>query len=299
MLFILSGTQPFGVVTPPPVTSISENPSTENEFSLPPVLLWSPLVTYADFFENNPIICTTCSTPLYHLYWNDGSCAYKNPRVIHDVENIVLLVSAVYVCGSGHKLVAHHNWILDMLPSKTGVPFLLLHRTGFTRRFVNIVDSFCQTGMNFYSLEAAISHARWQRFEEQKQIYLDTYRKATKDSNAVLEFPSFKDTGGKCLPSDDLLRECFIANFLISEDLYKKCIQSVNTGNSLSFDHTYKVCANIGYLRSDKKWVVQYDSVFLGMNDVGQIVSWKFSKGNSFDEIREVLHCLNNSSFSR
>ncbi len=241
---------------------------------------------------HNPILCETCYTQVCHSYWNDGTCQYKQPRVIHDVDTIVFLVSAVYTCAGGHKLVASDSRIVDKLPAKTSVPYLLLHKTGFTRRFVNLVDSLCRTGMNFYSLEAAISHARWQHFEEDKEIYSDINRKATENSNTIVEFPSFKDTAAKYLPSDDLLRECFISNFITSEDSYKRYIQSMNTGSSLSFDHTFKVAANIGYLRSDNKWVAQYDSVFLAMNKVGEIVSWKFSKGNSFHEIEPLLKCL-------
>ena len=253
------------------------------DFNLPAVLIWSPLVTYCDYFVHNSIVCETCCTKVHHSYWNDGSCSYKQPRLIHDVDNVVFLVSAVYTCENGHKLLATDSRLLNKLPSKTQIPFVLLHKTGFTRTFVNMVDSFCQTGMNFYSLEAAISHARWQRFEQNKEISLEMHKE---ESHVIA---SFQDSAAKYLPSDDLLRECFVANFLTNEHCYKTYIQSLNTGTALSFDHTYKVAANIGFLRSDNKWVTQYDSVFLGMNEIGQIVSWKFTKGNSFSEVKPML----------
>lgn len=40
----------------------------------------------------------------------------------------------------------------------------------------------------------------------------------------------------------------------------------------ISFDHTFKVAAGNGYLRSDGKWVHQYDNL---MNENGKIVSWQ------------------------
>ena len=41
--------------------------------------------------------------------------------------------------------------------------------------------------------------------------------------------------------------------FLNSENVYLKDISALPITNSLSFDHTFKVASNIGYLREDKK----------------------------------------------
>ena len=43
-------------------------------------------------------------------------------------------------------------------------------------------------------------------------------------------------------------------------------------GNSISFDHTFKIASNIGYTREDKKWI---DSAFLVLNDEGQLLTWQ------------------------
>ena len=90
-------------------------------------------------------------------YWNDGSSRYNQPRIIHDVDDFVLLVSSVYVCDGGHKLLAHDERVLKLLPKDT-IPFILLHQTGFTIRFVELCQSLCQTGMNFHSLQGVIGH---------------------------------------------------------------------------------------------------------------------------------------------
>ena len=62
----------------------------------------------------------------------------------------------------------------------------------------------------------------------------------------------------------------------------------------LSFDHTFKVAANIGYVRSDGKWVTLYNSVFIVMNEMGQIVAWKFTTSTSLDEVTFLLNNLHN-----
>ncbi len=59
------------------------------------------------------------------------------------------------------------------------------------------------------------------------------------------------------LPSFDLIAKCFLAKFREDENQYHFNIQSVDTGNSISFDHTFKVASNIGFLRKDNKWINQ------------------------------------------
>ena len=58
-------------------------------------------------------------------------------------------------------------------------------------------------------------------------------------------------------PSNDLLSKCFLARFLRDEQLYIREITSIDTSESISFDHTFKVATNIGYLHEDKVWVPQ------------------------------------------
>ena len=44
-------------------------------------------------------------------------------------------------------------------------------------------------------------------------------------------------------------------------------------GETISFHHTYKVATNIGYLREDKKWITEYDRLFLVHNGNRQIMN--------------------------
>ena len=75
----------------------------------------------------------------------------------------------------------------------------------------------------------------------------------------------------KYLPSDDIIGKCFLEN----EQYFKREIQCVDTGEDLSFDHTFKIATNIGFLHDDNKWVCQYDSVFLVFIVQGKIISWQ------------------------
>lgn len=76
---------------------------------------------------------------------------------------------------------------------------------------------------------------------------------------------------------------------------------SLKVTNHIRLDHTFKIASNIGYLCPDKKWVTLYNSIFIVLNEVSQIVTWQFTKTNSLDEVKPLLcnlkERIKNSSF--
>ena len=289
------GQQLSGVIHPPNSLHTHGTPCLE-DFLLPMVILWNPVLMYGTAFPSTGLSCSKCKRPCRMAYWNDGSSEHTQPRLIHDVEDVVLLVSAVYLCDEGHKTLAHDPTVFDMLPSKLVIPFILVYKSGFTVNFVNLCGSLCQSGMNFHSLEGVICHRRWEHFESRKKLYQCSIQLSLGDSSDH-HFPSFLDYHKKKhLPSDDTISQCFLKKFMEEENAYLSEIQSLHPGESLSIDHTFKIASNIGYVRSDKKWVCQYDSAFLVFNENGKIISWQFTKGTSFQSVRALLenivkHC--------
>lgn len=89
-------------------------------------------------------------------------------------------------------------------------------------------------------------------------------------------------------PSNDLLYKCFITDFILNKERYMSAMSKISA-ERISFDHTFKVASNIGYLRSDAKWVTQYNSVFIIMNENGMIMAWQFTKTTSMDEVQQLL----------
>ena len=71
-------------------------------------------------------------------------------------------------------------------------------------------------------------------------------------------------------PSNNVLSQFFLAGFLRDEHLYLREMMSIDT---ISFDHTFKVAANIGFLREDNVWIPQYDSLFIVLYKHGKIVT--------------------------
>lgn len=188
------------------------------------------------------------------------------------------------MCENGHKTLAHDARVLEVITCPSLVPFVLLHQTGFTKEFVDLCTSMCHSGMNFHSLEAVIGKTRWQHhINIMKQKYESLVQKCNN------ECPCFIDFDCKTVPSDDLIAKCFLAKFIEDDTKYRWNIQSVDTGTSISFDHTFKVASNIGFLRKDRKWVNQYDSAFFVFNSGGKILSWKFTQGTSFRQVKKLL----------
>lgn len=66
----------------------------------------------------------------------------------------------------------------------------------------------------------------------------------------------------------------------------------ISVGESISFDHTFKVATTIGYLREDGKWISQYDGLFIVLNRNGQVLTWQLTRGTSFAHVKTLLQHL-------
>ena len=76
-------------------------------YRIPPVILWNPLVqTQCD------LACPNCRSSLRTWRWNDGTSPHSMPRSIFSVQERVLLVSCVYLCGNHHQVIAHDPELL-------------------------------------------------------------------------------------------------------------------------------------------------------------------------------------------
>ena len=58
----------------------------------------------------------------------------------------------------------------------------------------------------------------------------------------------------------------------------------------LSCDHTFKTSKHVGVTREDDgKFVCQYQNVFLGLNENGEVLTWRFTKSTASSEIEDLL----------
>ena len=247
---------------------------------------------YPTLFPENSIPCPTCGSATEHSYWNDGSSTTAQPRLLHDIHNVVLLVSATYICQNNHRLMAHDESILKLLPDQRMTPFVLLHKAGFTSNFVDTCTALVTHGLNFYNIETFVIERRWESFEQQKQL-LSVHERLRGVSGSCIEF---WESQFSTVPSNNLISQCFLSRFLMNEKVYIKEMVEIPVGESISFDHTFKVAANIGYTREDGKWIHQYDSLFLVMGGHGKVITWQLTKGTKFTQVEALLQDLKSRS---
>jgi hypothetical protein len=132
---------------------------------LPHVILWNPLVQFADL----NLVCpeSECSAKMHTRSWKHGHTKGLQPRILHDVDYTILLVSALWCCDEGHSISSTDSRILQFVVQKTGFrPFILLHKTGFTSTFVTTVIELIHEGNSFSGIERIITRKR--------QLYVTT-----------------------------------------------------------------------------------------------------------------------------
>ena len=265
------------VVPAPPPYSI---PTTQNfsKLILPPVLVWDPYVSGLVRSKK----CVVCHENIERQGWKIGQSPAFEPRVLHAIDSVVVLVSSVYVCSNRHTYVTTDPRVLKLI-SPECIPFILLHKTGFLKNFVDKVIGLVKEGMCISAIERFIA----------------SQRKITETSLfsqlSALSFPSLAECNHilslviNPRPSNDILNKCFLAEFFLSEGKYNHAMSQLVAKDVISLDHTFKVAANIGYLRSDGKWVTQYNSVMIILNESGLVLGWQFTKTTSLDEVKDLF----------
>ena len=87
-----------------------QSSATVHQVCLLNVLLWHPLYLLRRLLPtSNRNVWETCPTEDCASHtavcrWSTGSSVGHSPRLLHGVNNIVLLVPAIYVCGNGHEV---------------------------------------------------------------------------------------------------------------------------------------------------------------------------------------------------
>ena len=83
-----------------------------NDF-IPDIILWDPIVQFGDLAAVLTK-CPDCAQSLERKEWQNKQQSGMQPRLLHDVDGIVLLVSRTYICATGHRFLSHDlkSWIV-------------------------------------------------------------------------------------------------------------------------------------------------------------------------------------------
>jgi hypothetical protein len=58
----------------------------------------------------------------------------------------------------------------------------------------------------------------------------------------------------------------------------------------LTCDHTFKVIKHIGVVRTgDKTFVSQFQNLFIGLDEHGEVVNWRLTKTTEFEQLEDLL----------
>lgn len=269
-----------------PFISIEANPVADINF-VPDIILWDPIVQFpCSAAAIQQCSSDNCGRPLERREWQNKQQSGLRPRIIHDVDRIVLLVSRRYMCASGHRFLSHDPQILERFPCASQIPFVLSHKSGLTMRCMSMVISLIAKGKKISTIESVLKQSR-------KETY---YRKLLCASvNPGIGFATFEEAfTGKMIPGRELLLSSFLVVFWRNEIFYRRRLHEISINQDwICCDHTFKSAMNIGIYQqktgSRAKWVKQFKALFLVLNDVGQTLTWKLVQDTSYDSLLEVL----------
>ena len=221
--------------------------------------------------------------------WKMGQTHSLQPRILHDCKCTVLLVAALYSCPFGHEVSSTDPRLMSQLPQEQ-IPFVLLHKTGFLKHFAASVLELVAQGMTFTHVERFVQNRR-QQFVTSLLLQVQQLHHQGISTDGLQQSTAVKLLSEPA-PSNDILNQCFLADFFENRDAYNLHMSLLPIKEFISLDHTFKVASNIGFLRSDGKWVTLYNSVFIAMNEHGQVVTWQFTSSTSLDEVKPQLETL-------
>ena len=155
------------VIHPLQFPSLTSEQSTSGDLSyliLPHVILWNPLIQFESLIT---IVCPEggCNLQLQTNYWKYGQNKGSHPRIVHDLDYTVVLVSAVWCCDKGHNISSMDPRIVQHLVERTGFqPFILFHKKGF-HHDLSQHHSWANAGGKF------LQRYRTHRQEEEASVY--------------------------------------------------------------------------------------------------------------------------------
>lgn len=254
---------------------------------IPSIILWNPL---AHPNTNGQLKCSKCHSPLRHWKWKDGYTDRDMPRTLFCIQERVLLVSSIYLCERNHQVLSHDPTILNKVRNHRQIPFVLFHRSGVTRDLFDYISITIQTGINIEDVERMLINLHSSRnFNKLQATSTQTMNRNIDSKYGISALPLF--TIGKDLIGRNLISKVFVRAFFEKEHMFTQYMVQKH-GAWISFDHTFKVAANIGYWEHGI-WRKLYDCLFIVMNENSDILGWQLTKGTAMANVDQLLKGLN------
>lgn len=204
---------------------------------------------------------------------------------------MILLVSHIYMCPLNHQVPSHHPSILSALPPSVYVPFYLTNRAGFTVDLLTQVSSMVDSGLSFHSIENIVMEQYEQSYWRIRNLFEENCVGCKWNAHNHGAFPKFQQSFFP-FPHEQLIRSVFIAYSLLFDQTFFNDMTR-RTSKWLACDHTFKSAANIGITRkSDGGWLKMMKCLFCVLGESGDVLHWRFTRGESFDEVKSIFEEL-------
>lgn len=257
-------------------------------------MLWSPQEQFKVFIK-----CPVHGCKLKPVDWTSDVSGKGGQvaRLVYDFMENVIVIQRIYLCtngGQGHKMRATTPDIHNSLPHSIQefFPAEIYQRCGITKTLNFFIKTEILEGVNFLKISEGLASLNYRGYLQRRVIYM--YQSASNGDDGVqlLDSEQFHNNVLYSFPSNDQIMRIFLHCFEKNESIYVKAMNCL-TLSSLSCDHTFKISRNVGLVREiNKKFVTQFQQLFICLNELGQVVAWRLTKSTAFGEIEYLLVSL-------
>ena len=248
------------------------------------VFIWCP----KQHFDLD-IICPEHKTTLAFHCWTShvGKDSFRQPRLVYDLHGNIVLVQAIYRCSykspdassSKHEYHSASPEILASLPSRISqqFPLKLSYRSACSQNLLDYLIVHIGRGHNFLELAEDIASIDFRAFMQHGH------------SGPPFDENEYYTNIMYSYPSNDQLMYIFLAYFDNVKSSFENELM-LTPCSTLTCDHTFKVSKHIGIVRTgDKTFVNQFQNLFIGLNEYGQVVNWRLTKTTAFEQVEDLL----------
>lgn len=210
---------------------------------------------------------------------------WTSPRLVYDLHGDVILVQSKYKCNHhlverttpGHDYTSAHIQVIQNFPEDVMMkfPIKMFHQCACTKDMLDYLVVHIGRGQTFMELAEDILSMNFAK-------YLELHK------NTACE-DLFYNSLVYSSPSNDLLMHMFLVYFNSVENVLQEEMERVQC-SILTCDHTFKVSKHIGVIRTtDMTFVNQFENLFIGINEFGQVVVWRITKSTAFEQVEGIL----------
>ncbi len=129
----------------------------------------------------------------------------RNPRIVNDLCENILLVQRLYCCQHNHQMLSASFQIMNVLSNSIQNRFniRIFHRTAVTYDLIKMVNEWVLHGINFFQMSECIASLNYRQYLKRLTLSTETTDKSDNFTERVM-FSS---------PSSDKLMQIFLDDF--------------------------------------------------------------------------------------